>query len=72
MPTADKKPAGKPTASDEYAGAFWDMMRGSVDMNVRNALSIGEDTEGGYTVPDEFERQFHGLRRTTSSAAWPT
>ena len=62
MPTADKKPAGKPTASDEYAGAFWDMMRGSVDMNVRNALSIGEDTEGGYTVPDEFERQLiHGL-----------
>ena len=62
MPTTDKKPAGKPTASDEYTGAFWDMMRGSVDMNVRNALSVGEDTEGGYTVPDEFERQLiHGL-----------
>ena len=24
---------------------------------VRNALSVGEDTEGGYTVPDEFERK---------------
>ena len=44
-------------ASDEYRNAFWDMMRGSVAPDVRNALSIGEDTEGGYTVPDEFERQ---------------
>ena len=24
---------------------------------VRNALNIGEDTEGGYTVPDEFEHR---------------
>ena len=57
-----KKANVKPTATDEYKGAFWDMMRGSVDMGVRNALSIGEDTEGGYTVPDEFERQLiHGL-----------
>lgn len=57
MPTTEKKSAVKPTATEEYTGAFWDMMRGSVDMAVRNALSIGEDTEGGFTVPDEFERQ---------------
>ena len=44
-------------ASDEYRDAFWDMMRGNASMDVRNALSIGEDTEGGYTVPDEFERK---------------
>lgn len=24
---------------------------------VMNALSVGEDRKGGYTVPDEFERQ---------------
>ena len=24
---------------------------------VRNALSVGEDTEGGFTVPDEFEKK---------------
>ena len=62
MPTQDlpRKAAGP--ASDEYRAAFWDMMRGSVATEVRNALSIGEDTEGGYTVPDEFERQLiHGL-----------
>ena len=52
-----KKTNVDPLASDEYKGAFWDMMRGSVSLDVRNALSIGEDTEGGYAVPDEFERQ---------------
>ena len=52
----------KPTATDEYKGAFWDMMRGAATPEVRNALSVGEDTEGGFTVPDEFERQLiHGL-----------
>ena len=52
----------RPSATDEYKEAFWDMMRGAVTPEVRNALSIGEDTEGGYTVPDEFERQLiHGL-----------
>lgn len=27
-----------------------------LDMSVKNALQIGTDTEGGYLVPDEFER----------------
>lgn len=52
-----KKPAMKGVASDEYNGAFWDMMRGAVTPDVRDALSIGENEQGGYTVPDEFERQ---------------
>ena len=52
----------KPSATEEYKEAFWDMMRGAVTPEVRNALSVGEDTEGGFTVPDEFERQLiHGL-----------
>lgn len=58
------KPMGKkaenvaPTATEEYSGAFWNMIRNQGDQfAVRNALSIGEDTEGGYTVPDEFERK---------------
>lgn len=34
------------------------MIRNKGDqLAVRNALSVGEDTEGGYTVPDEFERR---------------
>ena len=57
------KPMGKkaenvaPTATDEYSGAFWNMIRNQGDIfAVRNALSVGEDTEGGFTVPDEFDR----------------
>ena len=58
-PTMDqgKKNPVNPIETDEYRDAFWNMMRGSIAPDVRNALSIGEDTEGGYTVPDEFERK---------------
>ena len=52
------QPKAEGTASDEYKAAFWDMIRNKGDQfAVRNALNIGEDTEGGYTVPDEFERR---------------
>ena len=44
-------------ASDEYKKAFWNQMRGRVTPEVYNALQVGTLTEGGYTVPDEFERQ---------------
>ena len=44
-------------ASDEYKKAFWNQMRGRSTYEVRNALQVGELTEGGYTVPDEFEHQ---------------
>ena len=47
----------KPTATDAYNKAFWQMVRGNVTPEVRNALSVGTDAKGGYTVPDEFERQ---------------
>ena len=48
----------KPTATDEYNQAFWALMRGEGHlMEVRNALSVGKDDEGGYTVPSEFERR---------------
>jgi len=47
-------------ASAEYRKAFWNAMRTrageGLDMSVKNALQIGTDTEGGYLVPDEFER----------------
>ena len=45
------------TASESYNEAFWNMIRNKGDqLAVRNALSVGEDTEGGFTVPDEFVR----------------
>lgn len=47
-------------ASAEYRKAFWNAMRTrageGLDPSVKNALQIGTDTEGGYLVPDEFER----------------
>lgn len=44
-------------ASDEYKKAFWNVMRTkNPKSEVFNSLSIGDDTEGGYLVPDEFER----------------
>ena len=47
-------------SSDEYRKAFWNAMRTrsgeGLDPVIRNALQIGTDTEGGYLVPDEFER----------------
>lgn len=49
--------AVKATATPEYSRAFWDMMRGNNTLEVRDALSVGTGTAGGYTVPDEFERQ---------------
>jgi HK97 family phage major capsid protein len=43
-------------ATDDYRRAFWNAMRGKRTVDIQNALQIGEDTEGGYLVPDEFER----------------
>ena len=45
------------TASDAYKKAFWAQLKGRTSYEVRNALEVGELTEGGYTVPDEFEHQ---------------
>ena len=48
---ADKPGRG----SAAYSDAFWKCMRDRVNYDVRNALQIGTLSEGGYTVPDEFE-----------------
>lgn len=47
----------KGRASDEYKKNFWNAMRmKNPDRSIVDALQIGTDTEGGYLVPDEFER----------------
>lgn len=56
-PIDNERKSGR--ASAEYANAFWDVMRiGNAGMTpeIRNALKEGADTDGGYLVPDEFER----------------
>lgn len=44
-------------AADAYVKAFWTQVRAKdgVAYEVRNVLSEGVDSEGGYLVPDEFE-----------------
>ena len=51
---ADTEKQGR--ASSEYERAFWNAMRNKGSYDVQNALKIGTDAEGGYLVPDEFER----------------
>jgi HK97 family phage major capsid protein len=46
----------KGRGSNEYKQAFWKAMRNKNSYDVQNALEIGTDSEGGYLVPDEFER----------------
>ncbi|MBO8158835.1 phage major capsid protein [Thermosyntropha sp.] len=46
-------------ASEEYRSAFWKAMRhtrNALYADEVRALQIGTDSEGGYLVPDEFER----------------
>lgn len=57
MITTKEKPVTC-TGMKEYTEAFWNMIRNRGNYGeVHNALSVGEDSEGGFTVPDEFERK---------------
>ena len=54
----EARPDSRPgRSSDEYKAAFWTAMRNrGGHLIVQNALQIGDDAEGGYLVPDEYER----------------
>jgi len=60
-PGAGGEPEKTGRASAEYGKSFWNAMRArggeGLEAAVRNALRIGADPEGGYLVPDEFERR---------------
>ena len=54
--TEDKKePVG--TASETYKAAFWNNIRKRNWYDVKNVLEIGTDANGGYLVPDEYEKK---------------
>lgn len=44
------------TASAAYSKAFWNSIRNRNFADIRNDLQVGEDTEGGFLVPEEFVR----------------
>lgn len=47
----------KGRASNSYKKAFWNAMKAkAIKPEVMNALQEGTDSEGGYLVPDEFEK----------------
>lgn len=49
----------KPRATQEYRDAFWKAVRhtkNALYADEIRALQVGTDSEGGYLVPDEFER----------------
>ena len=50
-------PEKSSTATDEYKAAFWNNIRNRNWIDVRNDLQVGTDSEGGYLVPDEFEKK---------------
>ena len=54
--TANPGVAAAPSgmASAEYKRNFWNALRGKEI--VKNSLTVGTDANGGYLVPDEFER----------------
>ena len=45
------------TASNAYKRAFWDNIRKRNYYDVDNLLEVGTDANGGYLVPDEYEKR---------------
>jgi len=56
-PEAAKTDTKVGRASDNYKSAFWQQVRDRSTYEVRNALQVGVDTEGGYLCPDTFENE---------------
>jgi len=55
--TMDDEDEKKGRASKNYKKSFWNAMRNkTIRPEVMNALQEGTDSEGGYLVPDEFEK----------------
>lgn len=56
-PGAKDEPDDKPgIASKAYKTAFWDSIRKRNWYDVQNVLEVGTDANGGYLVPDEYEK----------------
>jgi len=52
----DQEKTGRAAAT--YNSNFWNVMRSKAPMpEVINALQVGDDAEGGYLVPDEYEHK---------------
>ncbi|RMI73789.1 phage major capsid protein [Streptococcus iniae] len=54
---SEKEDEKKGIASDVYSKTFWTSVRKRNFFDVKDALRVGEDTEGGHLVPDEYEKR---------------
>lgn len=54
---AEDKDEKTGTASETYRTAFWNNIRKRNWYDVKNVLEIGTDANGGYLVPDEYEKK---------------
>ncbi|HGA0629631.1 TPA: phage major capsid protein [Streptococcus agalactiae] len=52
-----KEDEKKGVASDIYTQTFWTSVRKRNFYDVKDVLRVGEDTEGGHLVPDEYEKK---------------
>lgn len=49
---------GEQTRNEKYSKTFWDAMHSKImTADIYNALKVGEDANGGFLVPDEYEKQ---------------
>lgn len=52
------KDCGRPLASDDYLNAYDSYVRNGLNgFDLKNAMTVGTDSEGGYTVPESWETQ---------------
>jgi HK97 family phage major capsid protein len=57
-PGAKNEPDDKPgITSKAYKAAFWNNIRKRNYYDVKDVLEIGTDANGGYLVPDEYEKR---------------
>lgn len=60
VPETQRETAAVPASEDkaaQYRDAFWRSMRAGVGPAELRVMAMGTDTQGGYTVPDEFRRE---------------
>ena len=68
--SAEKEDRKTGRSADAYKKAFWNRLRtkdpATMAPDLRNALQVGDDAEGDYLVPDEFEKTLiDGLKEST-------
>ena len=56
-PGAKDEPDKTGISSKAYRTAFWDNIRKRNWYDVQNVLEVGTDANGGYLVPEEYEKQ---------------